>query len=261
MNFSEITFAIALIFAYMNFLFILAVILKNNSIVDIAWGIGFILISISCLYSKTPNSILIKVLLAMVSLWGIRLAIYIFIRNFGKGEDYRYRQWRLEWGNKVLIRSYFQVFILQGSIMLLISSPILMVSMQDENQINNPLGPFQYLGLMVWLFGLGFETISDFQLYQYKSNPSNIGKIMKTGLWRLSRHPNYFGEALVWWGIFIFTSNIGWSWISIISPIVMTYLLRKVSGVDLLEKKYSENMEYQEYAQKTPAFVPYFKLW
>ncbi|MBX7181537.1 MAG: DUF1295 domain-containing protein [Bacteroidia bacterium] len=261
MNFQEILTALACVFIYMNSLFILAVLLKNNSIVDIGWGIGFILISFSTLYNKLAISNLSIVLLTMVILWGLRLAIYIFIRNFGKGEDYRYLQWRKEWGKTVLIRSYFQVFMLQGSIMVVISSPILLFSIQPTELIIDSFNWVQYVGLILWAFGLSFETIADFQLYQYKSLAINKGKIMKTGLWSLSRHPNYFGEALVWWGIFIFVSNIGWTWISILSPLVMTYLLRRVSGVDLLEKKYRDNLEYQEYVRKTPAFIPYFKLW
>lgn len=144
--------------------------------------------------------------------------------------------------------------------MFIISMPILLFGLEvKKGTIVDNLGILQYIGLGIWCLGFLIESVADLQLYLFKNNEKNKGQIMKYGLWKYSRHPNYFGEALVWWGIYLFVSSTGIAVISIFSPIIMTYLLRKVSGVVLLEKKYATNLTYQEYVKNTPAFVPFWK--
>jgi steroid 5-alpha reductase family enzyme len=259
MEIQQILFPFFAIMAFMHGLFILAIVLKNNSIVDVGWGLGFILATLLT-YKTIQDTFSFKLLIGMVGLWGLRLAAYIFIRNWKKGEDFRYSQWREEWGNNVILRSYLQVFLLQGAIMFIISMPILLFGLEvKKGTIVDNLGILQYIGLGIWCLGFLIESVADLQLYLFKNNEKNKGQIMKYGLWKYSRHPNYFGEALVWWGIYLFVSSTGIAVISIFSPIIMTYLLRKVSGVVLLEKKYATNLTYQEYVKNTPAFVPFWK--
>ena len=259
MEIQQILFPFFAIMAFMHGLFILAIVLKNNSIVDVGWGLGFILATLLT-YKTIQDTFSFRLLIGMVGLWGLRLAAYIFIRNWKKGEDFRYRQWREEWGNNVILRSYIQVLLLQGAIMFIISMTILLFGLEvKKGTIVDNLGILQYIGLGIWCLGFLIESVADLQLYLFKNNEKNKGQIMKYGLWKYSRHPNYFGEALVWWGIYLFVSSTGIAVISIFSPIIMTYLLRKVSGVVLLEKKYATNLTYQEYVKNTPAFVPFWK--
>ncbi|GIV33930.1 MAG: hypothetical protein KatS3mg031_1465 [Chitinophagales bacterium] len=240
------------VIAYMHLLFVIALLKKDNSIVDIGWGVGFILIAFTVLIlSKnfSNESILVVVL---TLLWGLRLAVYIFLRNYKRGEDYRYRQWREEWGKNVIWRSYLQIFVLQGFIMWLVALPLM-----NTIPSGSILGVAEWIGCAFWITGFLFESVGDMQMHFFKKKPENRGKIMRQGLWRFSRHPNYFGESLLWWGIFIISVNNPLPIVSIVSPILLTYLLLRVSGVALLEKKYIDDPEYQDYRKKTRAFVPW----
>ncbi len=240
-----------IIFIMMSIIFLIAIVKKDNSIVDVFWGLGFTINAwiIFILY-KFPFGITSTI---FVTIWGLRLAIYLFLRNNNKGEDWRYAQWRKDWGKYFYIRSYLQVFMLQGFMMWIISFPLLQI---DNTFI--PIQLWQYGGALLWLIGFLWESIADFQLYQFKQKSKNKGKIMQTGLWAYSRHPNYFGEILVWWGIFIFCLPYGKWYITILSPIVITWLLNNVSGVPMLEEKYKQNKNYQKYIQKTNALIPKF---
>ncbi len=241
-----------LVFVYMNLLFILALQLKKNDIVDVSWGMGFVLLALASLLASSlwPWRQLLVVFLVM--LWGIRLAAYIFIRNRGKAEDFRYAKWRKEWGKNWVLRSWLQVFMIQGFFMLLIAYPVFLQSFQRGAGFNL----LDLSGIVIWLIGFGFEAIGDAQMSRFKKNPQNRGKIMNKGLWRYTRHPNYFGEATMWWGIFLLSLNTACTWWGIISPIVITWLLTRVSGVPMLEKKYAANPEYQDYIKRTSSFLP-----
>jgi steroid 5-alpha reductase family enzyme len=242
------------IFAYMTLFFLIAQALKDNSIVDIGWGIGFVVLSASLLYQSELISPRQWLLFVLVVLWGIRLSTHIFIRNHGKPEDFRYANWRKEWGKYVVIRSFLQVFMLQGFFMFIIALPIMMVKISEPSSLQL----MDFIGLAVWLVGFYFEVIGDYQMVQFKKNPLNKGKFITTGLWKYTRHPNYFGECIMWWGIFIISIPVGNIFVSVISPLVLTWLLTRVSGVSMLEKKYEGNKAFEEYAKKTPAFVPWF---
>jgi len=237
----------------MNVFFILALTKRNNSIVDIGWGLGFILIAFyNILISEMINFRQILTFI-MILLWGLRLSIYIYSRNKGKAEDFRYSQWRKDWGKYWLIRSYLQVFILQGFFMFAIVYPILMLNKTHSTN-------FTYLdgfGIIVWLTGFVFESVADYQKNIYKQLPENWAKVMDSGLWKYSRHPNYFGESLMWWGIFFIVLNLHNGFWAIISPLIITILLTKVSGIPLIEKHHQNNPAYQDYKSRTSAFFPW----
>lgn len=242
-----------LVLVYASCWFIASVFLKRNDIADIAWGLGFILIGIFLLLNSTTISSRYVLIFSLVSLWGLRLSLYILYRNKNKPEDFRYLQWRNEWGKWFYLRSYLQVFLLQAGLMLLISTALVIVSHNYQTKLNSLDG----IGLFVWLVGYYFQVVSDYQLFTFKKNIHNKGKIITTGLWKYSRHPNYFGESVMWWGIFIISLSSNNGWFAIISPIVITLLLLKVSGVPLLEEKYKNNSEYKNYINTTSSFIPW----
>ncbi len=250
--FAEITL---LIFIYMSLVFVLAQIVKDNSIVDIFWGPGFILIAIYSLLQDTEPDLRKWIVTFLVALWGLRLSVHVFMRNRGSGEDFRYRQWRETW-KFFIVRSYVQIFMMQGLFMFIIASPVYYINFYSKE----PLGFLDTLGLVVYGIGFLFEAVADFQLADFKKKSENQGKIMTTGLWEMCRHPNYFGEALVWWGIGFYAMNLPNGWMTLISPLIITLLLRFVSGVPMLEKKYKGRPDWEAYKRKTPAFIPFVKF-
>ncbi len=240
---------------YMTIIYLNALIRKDNSIVDIAWGVGFIIIAVYTIVQSGEVDLRKMIVSLLVLLWGLRLSFHIMVRNSGKGEDFRYKAWRNTW-KYFKIRSFFQIFMLQGLLMLIISMPIWFINFSPGGL----LSIWDTIGLLV--FGIGFfiEAIADFQLVEFKKNPANQGKIITTGLWSVSRHPNYFGEALVWWGISCYAFSFPYGWIVLISPVVITILLRFVSGVPMLEKKYHDHPDWVSYRKQTAAFVPFLKF-
>ncbi len=246
--------AALVIFITMTAVFLLALIIRDNSIVDVAWGLGFILVAIATLALRPGYEARHILVTALVVAWGLRLATHIFLRNRGRGEDFRYAKWRRDWGRWFVPRSFLQVFMLQGIFMLIIASPILLVNRSDGKGLTGLDGA----GAFLWLIGFVFEAVGDYQLKRFKQKPENKGKIMTSGLWRYTRHPNYFGEAALWWGIFLIAFSVSGGWIAIVSPLTIGFLLLKVSGVAMLEKKYDGNEEYAAYARQTSAFFPWF---
>ena len=251
---SFVVAAAGAVFVYMTALFIIAILARDNSIVDIAWGPGFILVA-AVTFCLRPGFEARHVLISLLAtIWGFRLAAHIFLRNRGRGEDFRYAKWRKDWGSWFLPRSFFQVFMLQGIFMLLISSPIVLVNRSPESGLTILDG----LGGLVWMIGFFFEAVGDFELKRFKRKPDNKGKIMTRGLWKYTRHPNYFGEAALWWGIWLIALSVDRGWAAIISPLAISFLLLKVSGVTMLEKKYAGNEEFAAYARRTSSFFPWF---
>ncbi len=240
----------SILFVYMFFWFIISIIKKRNDVADIAWGLGFpILAWISFVISGfSLLSILVNIL---VTIWGVRLAWHIYKRHKGKPEDSRYLAWRKEWKN-FYFRSFLQVFMLQGLMLFLISIPVIFIN-------NSKLSSFSILsilGIAVWLVGFYFEVTGDAQLSNFISKPENKGKVMQEGLWKYSRHPNYFGEVTMWWGIFIISLAIPSGLFTIIGPITITILILFVSGVPLLEKKYAGRQDFEKYKKQTSVFLP-----
>lgn len=243
-----------IIFFFVTGFYLLALRTKNNTVADIAWGIGIIVIAYATLFIHGANSARQLLVTMLVLFWGVRLAAYILIRSRGKKEDFRYKQWREKWGKSWKIKSYLQVFLLQGALMILVSFPVIFTNTYSGAS----LGLFDRVGVLMWIIGFYFEAVGDYQLIRFKQNKKNEGKIMTAGLWKYTRHPNYFGESLMWWGIYaIALSNFN-AWWTIVGPLFITYSLLKVSGVTLLEKKYQNNKSYQEYQKNTSSFIPWF---
>lgn len=248
--------AAVLIWFLLTLLWVWSVIIKNVSIVDIFWGVGFVIANVVYVWmseSLNPRKILILIL---VSVWGLRLAIYLAYRNIGKGEDFRYQEFRRNYGeDRYWWLSYFQTFLLQGILMMIISLPLLGISLNEDSGALNLL---DYFGILLWLIGFTFEAVSDEQLSRFKRDENNKGKVLNTGLWKYSRHPNYFGDAVVWCSYAVFSIAVGSYW-HIIGSVIMILLIIKVSGVSLLEKTLKNTKpQYQEYIQKTSSFFPWF---
>jgi steroid 5-alpha reductase family enzyme len=239
------------LFLFMNIWFVYAAIKKRNDVADVAWGLGFVLVAgIGALMNSGVKNILIFLL---VFFWGFRLAYHIgsrFLKN--DKEDGRYQKMREGWQGSLVLNSWYRVFMLQGTLLLLVAASILAVN----NSAPSDIGLINIAGVLIWFFGLCFEIVGDRQLKSFLSKAENRGQIMKTGLWRYTRHPNYFGEATLWWGIWLVGYGAEFFWLGLIGPITITILLRFVSGVPLAEKRYANNQEFIEYAKKTPALVP-----
>lgn len=249
--------AFPVIISFFSLAWLLSVYLKNASIVDIFWGIGFIL-AMAFYFLVSPGMGERKILLfILVTLWGLRLSVHIFFRNAGKPEDYRYHEFRKRYGeHRYWWFSFFQVFLLQGTLVWIISAPLFAASFFS---VNKPLGFVDLLGLLIWLTGFIFEAGGDFQLSRFKRNPMNKGKLLQTGFWSLTRHPNYFGDAMVWWGFGVFSVAAG-IYLPLLSPVLMTWLLLRVSGVAMLERNLKKfKPGFDAYARQTSAFVPWFR--
>ncbi len=238
-------------------LWVLSLRLRNASIVDIFWGTGFV-IAAWVTFALTPQGFLSRKLLlaALVTIWGLRLSIHILARNWRKAEDFRYRAWREQAGAAWWWRSLFKVFCLQGLLMWIIAAPVVAAQVAP---VPSHLGLLDGLAIPVWSIGFFFEAAGDWQLARFRADPSNRGKLLNTGVWRVTRHPNYFGDATQWWAFFLLAAGTPGGLLTIISPLIMTGLLVRVSGVALLEKTLRETKPgYAEYARTTSAFLPWF---
>jgi len=236
-------------------LWLLSLKLKDASIVDIFWGLGFAIIAVTGYLVTNGFAGRKQLMTVLVIIWGVRLAWHIGSRNLGKGEDFRYQAMRKKHGERFPIVSLYTVFLLQGVLMLVISLPLqaAQIPVQPDR-----LTVLDFVGLVVWLSGFLFEAVGDWQLRQFKSDPANKGKLMDRGLWAFTRHPNYFGDALLWWGFYLIACAAG-AWWTIFSPALMTFLLLKVSGVAMLERSLTKTKpEYEAYARRTNAFLPWF---
>jgi steroid 5-alpha reductase family enzyme len=235
---------------------LLSLVKRDASIVDTFWGLGFVLIAgVCCAIGEgyEPRRVLIT---ALTTAWGLRLASHIFWRNKGKGEDFRYKAMRERYGKRFPVVSLYSVFAVQALLMWLISLPLQIGETSREPAMITWL---DWAGAIVWLIGFAFESIGDLQLARFKAESKNKGKVMDRGLWRYTRHPNYFGDALLWWGFFLIALNITLGVWTVISPLIMTGLLMKVSGVALLEKTLIKTKpEYRDYVRRTNAFFPWF---
>ncbi|HOX73817.1 MAG TPA: DUF1295 domain-containing protein [Bacteroidales bacterium] len=247
--------ALMVIISMMTLLWLASIYLKNVSIVDLFWGFGFVVATVFYFINTDGNIIRKVILLILVSLWGLRLSLYLTWRNYGKGEDFRYREFRKKYGEKrYWWISFFQTFLLQGVLMWLISAPLL--GAQFGGAERNP-GLLDFAGVIIWIIGFTFEAGGDFQLSRFKSDPSNKGKVLDKGFWRYTRHPNYFGDSAVWWGYGLICISAG-SYLPALGSILMTALIIKVSGVSLLEKNLKDSKpQYKEYIENTSAFIPW----
>jgi steroid 5-alpha reductase family enzyme len=239
---------ILLVATLMGAAFIISLFIKRNDMVDVVWGLGFVLIA-GYLF---PNNAALRqwIMLFCVSIWGIRLALHIGIRNIKKTEDFRYKAWRDIWGRWFYLRSFLQIYVLQGAIMLCVASPIWVVMKNDNPSLNVLDG----VGVCFFIAGFLMESIADWQLSRFKANPHNKGKVMQSGLWRYSMHPNYFGEVILWWGLGLVAASV--SVVGLLGSVLITLLILKVSGIPMLAQKQALNPDFKAYAQKTSVFFP-----
>lgn len=243
------------ILAYFTVIFVVAQILKNNSIVDSFWGPGFLVVALFTFFQSQNRGMRAMVVTALVTIWAIRLFYHITLRNWNKPEDYRYINMRKRWGNQFpRLKAYLNVFVFQGVMLFIISLPITVANSYSDQT----LGIIAYIGIILWVIGFYFESRGDRELKEFKAKPDSKGRLMTEGLWSYTRHPNYFGEATQWWGIFLIViTSPSQIWL-IISPLLITLLLLFVSGVPLLEKKYKDRPDFIEYSKRTNKFFPWF---
>ncbi len=245
---------LAVALAAFSVVWLISLVLKNASIVDVFWGPGFVLVgSYYALVVVDRPTMRGLVVLLLVTAWALRLALHIGFRNAGSGEDFRYRRWREEAGRNFWWISLVKVFLLQALVLWIVSSPLLLAHLGGRE----PFSVLDVVGLVIWAFGFVFEAAADFQLNRFKKDPANTGRVMRSGLWSFSRHPNYFGEAVMWWGIALLTLASG-GWLAFISPLMVTFLLLRISGVTMLDAALAERRPgYEDYIASTPAFVPW----
>jgi len=236
---------------YMSLWFILAWAKGRNDLADQAWGLGFVGVAIlSMLVNGAfgPSNLAVT---AAVTAWGTRLFIHIHARHRGKPEDFRYVQMRAAWGRMAPLYSFLKVFLLQGVLLLAVATPVWFLNSENRDGLPG----LAVLGLAIWAVGFLFEAVGDWQLGRFISDPANAGRIMTRGLWRYTRHPNYFGEVTQWWGLYLVALAFG-GWWTVIGPLTISFLILKVSGIPMLERKYDANPEFQAYKKSTSAFFP-----
>jgi steroid 5-alpha reductase family enzyme len=234
-------------------LWVASLILRDASIVDRFWGIAFLVIASSASAATDGAEPRAHLVLALVGIWGLRLSLHITVRNLGSGEDFRYRAMRRRWGKDFAVASLVSVFALQGAIAWIVSLP---VQVAVSSRLPAELTALDFAGLAVWSAGFAIESVADFQLASFKADERNEGVLMDRGLWRYSRHPNYFGDCVVWWGFLLFAGATG-AWWTAVGPALMTFLLLRVSGVAMLEHGMRERHDdYDDYCRRTSPFIP-----
>jgi steroid 5-alpha reductase family enzyme len=234
--------------AYMCIWFALALLLKRRDVVDSAWGLGFVLLAWVAYTVKNNETWVALAAALLVTAWGLRLFLHITTRNWKKSEDYRYAQLGKLTNAKFWLKTFTNVFLLQGVLMLVISLPVIGIMYTSSE----PAWALVFIGMALWAFGIVFEAVADYQLRVFLRSKKGI---MQTGLWKYSRHPNYFGESVTWWGAALVATAFG-QWWGIAGAIVITLLVTRISGVPLLEKRYADNPEFQAYAKRTSIFFP-----
>ncbi len=227
---------------------------RDASIVDLVWGATFVVVTVVAAAVADGAPARRVLLVALVGLWGLRLSAYLAWRNLGHGEDYRYRAMRRRWGDRFGLISLVVVFGLQGVLVWVVSLP---VQLAVTAEAPDGLGVLAVAGVALWVVGLFFETVGDAQLARFKADPANEGQVMDRGLWRYTRHPNYFGDFCVWWGIFAVAAETGIGRWGVVGPLVMSVLLLRVSGVAMLERTITKRRPgYEDYVARTSAFFP-----
>ncbi len=245
----------SIILILMSLTWVISLARKDSSIADIVWGLGFVIVFWATYALTSPSwTPRLALLAGTITLWGGRLSLHLLLRNAGRGEDPRYAAWREQAGPAWWWRSLFKVFLLQGSLMWIIALPLIATPLAN---LSSPLRCLDYAALGLWAIGFIFEAGGDWQLARFKKDPANRGRILTAGLWSITRHPNYFGDAAQWWAFWLIAASAGATW-TIISPLLMTFLLVRVSGVAMLERTLASRPEYRKYMARTSAFLPWF---
>jgi len=242
------------VFSFVIAIWLVSLAARDASIVDIAWGPAFLVIAIVSFWKGGGAPTRQHLLLVLVALWSLRLAGYLAWRNLGSGEDFRYQKMRAHWGERFCWVSLFTVYLLQGALAWIVSAPI---QLAMASPVPERLGWLDWVGAAFFAVGFVFESVGDLQLARFKADPANAGKVLDSGLWAWTRHPNYFGDCVQWWGFFLIALSTPRGWLSIVGPLVMTWLLMKVSGVPMLERSLRmKRAGYDEYRRRVSAFFP-----
>lgn len=254
----ELKILFLLVLVLSSLFFAVSVLVKRTSVADIFWGISFIAIASVSLARSENRSLVALVVWGMVMAWGARLSLHIFFRNRKQKEDPRYLAMTKSWGRLFFLRSYLQIFLLQGFLALAVSLPAILVILAGKDNYNF----YSFVGMLIWLLGFWVESIADWQLKKFVKNPENKDKILTSGLWHYSRHPNYFGEVLMWWSIFLImlsvVSDLGFRVLGVLGPLLITILITLVSGIPPAEKRLENNPEWEDYKMRTSALIPWF---
>lgn len=251
---SIVGFELLVIVAMMLCIWVASIVKNDASIVDLFWGAGFFVVAISTIARVEAAGLRTWLLLGVTGIWGTRLSLYLAWRNHGQPEDYRYREMREKHGERFPLVSLVTVFLLQGAVMWVVSLPI-QLGMHTPSEAGPEI--IIWIGVGVWALGVFFEAVGDWQLARFRANAENRGQLLSTGLWKYTRHPNYFGDFCVWWGIYMIAVGDGRYWWTAIGPAIMSVFLMKFSGVGMLEKALSESKPgFADYASSTNAFFP-----
>ncbi len=275
------THSAVVVFALLTLLWAISVAAKDASLVDIFWGFGFLVVGAVCLYLANPKTSYLILLASLPIIWGLRLTLYLAKRNLGHGEDKRYTKMRERAEKKGVsafvwrLRSLFTIYWGQGLLIMIVSAPVWVgfalfhpggvADLGNSTVYAGPnawIGVFTILGTLLWLIGFLFKAIGDWQLSHFLKKhkdydgPIEDKPVMDKGLWKYTRHPNYFGNACMWWGIWLVACQAPLGWATIFAPIIMTYLLTKVSGKDMLESDMGRRKNYQVYIERTSGFIP-----
>ncbi|MEQ8360425.1 MAG: DUF1295 domain-containing protein [Cytophagales bacterium] len=237
---------------YVSLFYILATLIKNWSIIDIAWGPGFVLIAIMAITYTDNYNLFSLTISALVTIWALRLAFHIGIRNIGKGEDFRYANWRKKWQPYPEIQGFFRVFILQGIIMIIVALPIY-VSIKFSTTAHILI--YFIPGILIFCIGFILEVLADLQLKNFKNDHKNSGLLINSGLWSISRHPNYLGEIILWWGLGFFTLPFDYGYLGLIGALCIHLIIRYIS-IPVLEEKWQSKEEWQNIKRKIPILFP-----
>lgn len=239
---------------YMLAWYVVSMFIRRADVADIAWGLGFVLALAAAIIGTGGFAAdRATLLFALVAVWGLRLSWHVFSRNRRKPEDARYRAWRDSWGQTFWWRSLLQIFALQGALLLMVVSPAIVVAAAR----GGGFGWLDVAGVLVWLVGFTFESVGDAQLRAYlRQDPATRPPVMSSGLWRYTRHPNYFGEVTQWWGIWLVALSVPGGWVGVLGPLTISFLILKVSGIPMLERAFAGNLAFEEYKRKTSAFFP-----
>jgi steroid 5-alpha reductase family enzyme len=240
---------------WVHIFFVIGLVLKNHTFIDTAWGLSFVIVAHVSFWMQQTHTTIQWIVLAMVTLWGLRLFTHIMLRTVGKAEDPRYQQMRqkMQTEKRELLTTYLRIYLAQGLLAWIIAAPLVFIN------ASQPTGIFPYyqIGIAVWIIGFLFEVIGDQQLKTFLAAKQNQGQIMTGGLWKYSRHPNYFGEASLWWGIFVIALSYQGGWLAFFGPLLITYLLLFVSGVPLAENLIRGLPGFDNYKRRTSMFIPW----
>lgn len=260
----ELIYAAVALFVYMTLAFCVSLKEKNNGIADIAYGGGFVLVAWTTFWLAGGASVSGLIVSSLATLWAGRLSLRIYLRNRNKPEDFRYKKWRDEWGKTFVLRSFLQVYMLQGLVIYVVSLPLSLTNVYGAGfLLGTDFAWLLLFGVFLWLVGFLFEALGDYQLARFLADPANKGAVMDRGLWRYTRHPNYFGESVMWWALALcaaaslFPQGAVWlAGLAFLSPVLITYLLLFVSGVPMLEARFAGNPAWEEYKKRTSVFIP-----